>query len=415
MSLINFVLPNKTSSNRSCEHIREQIEKKRMKYATENKEYENIPLIEACCNQNSALLKLLLETGANPNETRRIYGSRCALHFCVEMKWLKGIHLLVKHNALVDQCDNNGRTALDYASKLLDREESSEISIEINKILLKAGSSISGESIRRFLFDDTGHPNFMELVLSSKKSSSLLNEKYYYEGGEDFDDALTLSWKKGQAEHFKVLLKHGADDTHVHTQISNRLHQGIKIKRILSTELLSYLEEVRKFTKDINTGSILDFKEFVQRAVDIQYPIAQLFCKGIPADAKDLLLGFMSQAIETITVSSRLFTLLYVLPLSATEDIVLTSATSFKYLKINVNAMRNFFDAAVDIRSYFKSFLIEKNKSSRMFIHEFTAFFSCFKETNWEENYTYSLQLATKYRFMQSVEGRRYFYLTHSE
>jgi len=28
MSLINFVLPNKTSSNRSCEHIREQIKKK---------------------------------------------------------------------------------------------------------------------------------------------------------------------------------------------------------------------------------------------------------------------------------------------------------------------------------------------------------------------------------------------------
>jgi len=252
-----------------------------MKYATENKEYENIPLIEACCNQNSALLKLLLETGANPNETRHIYGSRCALHFCVEMKWLKGIHLLVKHNALVDQRDNNRKTALDYASELLDQEESSEISIEINKILLKAGSSISGESIRRFLFDDTGHPNFMELVLSSKKGSSLLNEKYYYlyEGGEDFDDALTLLWKKGQAEHFKVLLKHGADDTHVHTEISNRLHQGIKIKRILSRELLSYLEEVRKFTKDINTGSILDFKEFVQRELIFSIQLLNYFVK----------------------------------------------------------------------------------------------------------------------------------------
>ena len=106
---------------------------------------------------------------------------------------------------------------------------------------------------------------------------------------------------------------------------------------------------------------------------------------------------------------------MYDFPVPDEADIVLTSSTYFKYLKINVNAMRNFFDTAVDIRSYFKSFLIEKNKSSRMFIHEFTAFFSCFKETNWEENYTYSLQLATKYRFMQSVEGRRYFYLTHSE
>jgi hypothetical protein len=168
-------------------------------------------------------------------------------------------------------------------------------------------------------------------------------------------------------------------------------------------------------TKDIINDSIIDFKEFVRRAVDTQYPIAQLFCKGRPADAGGLLFGSMSQAVETITVSSRLFTLLYDLPLSATEDIVLTSATSFKFLKIKLNAMRNFFDAAVDIRSYFKSFLIEKNKNSRMFIHEFTAFFSCLKETNWEENYTYSLQLATKYRFMQSVEGRRYFYLTHSE
>ena len=42
MSLINFVLPNKTSSNRSCERIPELIKEKRMKYATENKEYEKI-------------------------------------------------------------------------------------------------------------------------------------------------------------------------------------------------------------------------------------------------------------------------------------------------------------------------------------------------------------------------------------
>ena len=53
------------------------------------------------------------------NENRRDFSGRSAIQICIENAWLPGVSILLKSSAMLEQTDQDGFIALDYAARLL--------------------------------------------------------------------------------------------------------------------------------------------------------------------------------------------------------------------------------------------------------------------------------------------------------
>ena len=113
-------------------------------------------------HRNLLVLRKLLESGANANESRRCFDSRSALHICVEQNWLEGVETLIESHAFLDQMDGAGKTALDYASRL----ELALGNFIIIKKLLQAGASVTRDLLFPLLRTDVGSLFFLDYVLA---------------------------------------------------------------------------------------------------------------------------------------------------------------------------------------------------------------------------------------------------------
>jgi hypothetical protein len=214
---------------------------------------------------------------------------------------------------------------------------------------------------------------------------------------------LIVAYINGEREKFKVLLRHGAD-----TSILEAILSGAEISREDDPDILNHLGNMRTFLTAVQDESNLRLADFVQRALGIHFPIAQLFMKN-PKNTDVVLHVLMNEAVDITTSWSQTYRYLYNVPdaEAADADTMLTS-TTFASLKLSVNYVKEFFTAKADLRKYFLEFIIESGQQKRMFLREFTAFSQCFvsHELFRQEAYNNSLKFAAKIRLISSSEGR---------
>jgi hypothetical protein len=214
---------------------------------------------------------------------------------------------------------------------------------------------------------------------------------------------LFLALRNKEREKFKVLLKHGADTSDIEFVLS---------ERVLSweddPEILNHLRNMHTFLTAVQVESNLRLPDFVQRALGIYFPIAQLFMEN-PKNTNVGLHVLMKEAVDITTAWSQTYRYLYNDPdaEAADADTMLTS-TTFASLKLSVNSLKKFFTANADLRFYFLKFIIESDQKKRMFLREFTAFSQCIvsPELFRQEAYNNSLKFAAKIRLISSSEGR---------
>ena len=314
----------------------------------------NAPILVACSHRNLRILRKLLESGANPNESRRCFDCRCALQISVEQMWVEGVDTLIEGHAFLDQKDEARNTALDYASRL----PLAAGNLIIIKKLLQAGATVTRDLLLLMLRTGPANLDFLDYVLLCKNGHKLINRSFFGLIGDDAHYPVTFAWMGNDIEKFKLLLKHGAE-----YRFALGLHSDYQ-----RLEHASHLQNLQTFLKEFHDGQILEFKTFVEKAVSFNFPIAQLFLRespltiGPPADTKGLLRFFFIQACETVEVSSRTYRYLHGVAPSAAEDIILSSVSGLGKLKFSVQKIRQFFNYAADVRSLVQSFLVEKNK-----------------------------------------------------
>ena len=337
----------------------------------------NAAILVACSHRNLLVLRKLLESGANANESRRCFISRSALHICVEQNWLEGVETLIESHAFLDQMDGAGKTALDYASRL----ELALGNFIIIKKLLQAGASVTRDLLFPLLRTDVGSLFFLDYVLACTNGRKGINI-WLVHIEDELHNPLGVSWIDDSLEKFKLLLKHGA---HFEFVLDTPYSDMPRIDHA------SHLHNLKTFQQEVREDKFETLKDFVDGAVLFQFPIAQLFSTG-PAsygplrDRKGLLRSFFIRAGEMIDESARTYAYLNVVPPSGEKDIFLTSISGFKKLSLTVKEIRTFLNGNKDVLSVVTSFLIEKNKEKRMVIREFATLSPCMQCTKSQFN-----------------------------
>jgi hypothetical protein len=246
-------------------------------------------ILVACTEQNITVLTSLLSSRANVNESRRSsFHGRSAIQICIRGAWLPGVSLL-KSSALLEQTDLDGFTALDHAVHLLSYTPDKPCAIHIFKLLLQSGASVTKRIKHLLLASQTGHSDFLDYVLMCTNAIDHINAQF--DRVHRDSTPLFLALRNKEREKFKVLLKHGADTSDIEFVLS---------ERVLSweddPEISNPLRDMRTFLTAVQVESNLRLADFVQRALRIHFPIAQLFMKN-PKNTNVGLHVLMNEAV----------------------------------------------------------------------------------------------------------------------
>ncbi len=161
-------------------------------FFNKNSNLVGVALVRAAHKNNSQIVRLLLERGADAN-ARDIYGNT-ALILASRHGHHEIVKLLLNRGADVNAITNIGHTALAYASK--DGNE------EIVKLLIDRGADVTTELMRTTRYDN-GNKEIVKLLLDNGADA---NARDIYG-----NTALFLASAHGHHEIVKLLLNRGAD------------------------------------------------------------------------------------------------------------------------------------------------------------------------------------------------------------